>query len=368
MSDEPERLDIYRTAIAIRGFEHAAASRELSEAVVVRLTLRDGRVGWGETLPREYVTGETLDSVVKDLRNLHWPAYCDGCGALPERDGERIVNAAACALELAHLDATNGYKAVTTGKRIAARASGVLGSSDPARTDKRLRLMRWFGLRDFKLKLGLGDDVDAANLRVVQRRLGGAIEAQKCTLRVDVNGGWDAATTPERIDELSHRGVCVVEQPASLSAGEMVELAAKCLLPVMADETLLTHDDAEVLLGDIGRVWWNIRISKNGGYGSSLKLAKLAASRGVRFTVGCMVGESGLLSAAQLRLLQAGPCPMFVEGNFGKFLLKRNITSPSLRFGYGGKLKAPAGRSLGVSVPDRMLAKLAKLVVSIPAR
>ena len=59
----------------MRGFEHAAASRDRAESVVVRLTLADGRAGWGETLPRPYVTGETLESVQADLAETLWPAY-----------------------------------------------------------------------------------------------------------------------------------------------------------------------------------------------------------------------------------------------------------------------------------------------------
>ena len=47
----PIRLDIHRTAIPMRSFEHAAASRELAEAIVTRVTFDDGAVGWGETLP-----------------------------------------------------------------------------------------------------------------------------------------------------------------------------------------------------------------------------------------------------------------------------------------------------------------------------
>jgi len=368
MSDEPAKLDIYRTKIPMRsGFEHAAASRQMVEAIVVRLTLADGRTGWGETLPREYVTGETLDSVVADLRDLLWPAYCGGESVPPNTDGGRVVNAAACALELAHLDATAGFTPTASGRRIAARASGVLGSSDPAKTSKQLTLMRLYGLRDFKLKLGLDADVDSENLRVVRRQLGKAIAAGKCTLRVDVNGGWDADTTPQRVEELAACGVCVVEQPVICSPSELVNLAADCALPLMADETLLTDRDGQDLLTEPNRVWWNIRISKNGGYQRALKLSRLAAARGVRFTIGCMVGESGILSAAQRRLLQAAPPATFVEGNFGKFLLGEDLTSPSPRIGYGGRLKALPGRRLGVSVRPEALADLAELVATLPA-
>ena len=39
MDSKPVRLDVYRTAIAMRRFEHAAATRDLAQAVVVRLEL-----------------------------------------------------------------------------------------------------------------------------------------------------------------------------------------------------------------------------------------------------------------------------------------------------------------------------------------
>ena len=304
MHTRPVRLQIYRTSVPMRSFEHAAASRSVAEAVVARLELSDGAAGWGETLPREYVTGESIDSVVADLSDFLWPALRDAWGAaappdtldaldrlLPaERDG-RCVNAARCCLELAVLAAVGPAElAAVRGRPIAARVTGVLGSADPTRTRKRLRLMRLFGLRDFKLKLGLGAEADAANLRVVQRRLGPALAAGRCTLRVDANGAWSADETPDRIAELRARGVLAVEQPVSAPAAELAELARRCSLPLIADESLLTPADAETLAAHAEHVWWNLRISKNGGLVRTLRLAELAARRGVTVVLGCMVG------------------------------------------------------------------------------
>ena len=364
----PIELTIYRTAIPMRRFEHAAAARDRAEAVVVRAAFDDGREGWGEALPRPYVTGETLDGVVAGLEEVIWPACVGrdlGAGglaeAIPRQDGGgRCINAAACAFELACVDAAGGGAGerldVLLGARqgvsgrIASRVSGVLGSGDPARTARRLRWMRWFGLRDFKLKLGLGDDVDAENLRVVDGRLARAVSAGRCTLRVDVNGGWDAAEVPARVAELRRYGVCVVEQPARCTGQELAELAARCELPLMADESLVTGEDARSLLAGPGRPWWNIRISKNGGVSPAVRLAQLAAEKGVPFVVGCMVGESGILSAAQRRLLQVAPAPRFVEGNYGRFLLADDLTRPSPRCGVAGRLGVLRGAGLGVRV------------------
>ena len=381
MATRATGLALYRTSIPMRGFEHAAASRELAEAFVARVTFSDGSVGWGETLPRPYVTGETMETVAGDIPGVIWPVaaaldFDEGASALAAilrapADG-RCVNAAACAIELAAADrllrreGDTALKALAGGGsvagRIGVRVSGVLGSRDPSRTARRLRLMRWFGLRDFKLKLGFGEETDEANLRVVVGRIGRAIAAGKCTLRVDVNGGWEVETTPERVAALKAAGVCAVEQPVFCGAGELAELARRCPLPLLADESLVTEADARELLAAPRHVWWNVRISKNGGLVAAARLAAMAAEASVTVVAGCMVGESGLLSAAQRRLLQVAGDVRFVEGSYGRFLLADDLTKPSPRFGYGGRLKVLRGAGLGVAVDPAKLARYGETV------
>jgi len=358
-------MEIYRTAIPMRRFEHAAASRRCAEAVVVRMEFADGRTGWGETLPRDYVTGETLDGVVRDLQEAIWQAMQNGEGIpLRAADG-RCIAAAACAADLARYDAPARE---TPPGGIAVRVSGVLGSSDPARTAKKLRHMRWFGLRDFKLKLGFDAGTDRRNLEVVARRLSGGVKRGKVTLRVDVNGAWSIEEVPRRIDELRQYGVCVVEQPVYCPAGELAELAARCSLPLMADESLIDRSDAEALVTARAKVWWNIRISKNGGLSAAADLAALAAENGIPFVVGCMVGETSVLSAAQRRLLQgAASAARFVEGNYGRFLLAADLTDKSLRFGYGGRIRPIRSGGLGVRVNAEKLSRYGQLVAAIEA-
>ena len=365
----------------MRSFQHAAASRELAEAVVTRVELADGQIGWGETLPRSYVTGETADSVVSDLGRNLWPRLLDWAslqrsGALAELEAAipvtdsagRPMPAAACALELACLWAMTGLSDdPRTRNPIASRVSGVLGSADPAATSRRLRLMRLFGLRDYKLKLGFGEDIDAENLRVIHKQIGRGLRRGKFTLRADVNGGWDAASTPQRVAALKEFNVCLVEQPVYCSAAELASLADRCDLPLMADESLLLRADAEALLEQPKRLWWNIRLSKNGGFARSMELAMLAHENGVPFVIGCMVGESGILSAAQRRLLQFIPQPRFVEGNYGRLLLADDLTRPSLRMSYGGRLKPLADRGPGVTVDEHKLARYGMVVSTLQA-
>jgi len=377
---QPLKLDLYRTAIPMRNFEHAAASRAMSEAILVRLQYDDGFVGWGETLPRNYVTGETLQTVPEDIEQVIWPkclqknllVASEKPREIPSRSGRRCLNAAACAVDLASLrrlfhdlhhisplalQRTAGRPRIRN--YIDAKASGVLGSSDPSVTAKQFRKMRWFGLMDFKLKLGFEPEADRANLRLLHRKLRRGIRKGLCSLRVDINGAWDEATTPERVEELVQYGVCVVEQPVFCSARKFVSLARKCSIPLMADESLLTERHAKILLEEPEKVWWNLRISKNGGLIPTLRLMQMAAANDIPFTMGSMVGETSILSAAQRRALQLGTFPRFTEGNYGRWLLSDDILAgrKTLRFGYSGSLKALRGDGLGIVVDERKVRK-----------
>ncbi len=57
-----EAITIYKLRIPFhQAFRHAAQSREESDAVIVRIEDGDGQIGYGEALPRPYVTGEDFD-------------------------------------------------------------------------------------------------------------------------------------------------------------------------------------------------------------------------------------------------------------------------------------------------------------------
>ena len=71
-------IAVHQLAIPMRRLvTHASATRRVSESVVVAVELNSGAVGYGETLPRSYVTSESVDSVVEAVvyqpepKNIH---------------------------------------------------------------------------------------------------------------------------------------------------------------------------------------------------------------------------------------------------------------------------------------------------------
>ena len=128
--------------------------------------------------------------------------------------------------------------------------------------------------------------------------------------------------------------------------------------PLMYDESLVTMDDANRLIEQKVADAFNIRISKCGGLLPSLRLAHLAHKHGVTIQLGCMVGETSILSAAGRRFLEMAPGVRFAEGWHGTLLISNDVVRKSLRFGYGGRGRALGPYGLGIVVERARLESL----------
>ncbi len=376
---------LYKLSIELRWrVSHAASQRSSVEPIVVSVELNDGTIGYGETLPRPYVTGESTESVVRAIENVfvprlvemhpeRFPIALEAAEALPWRDqGGQPCPAARAAVELAILDAyarcfrrplseACGWMNLNSfgppGSDSSTRNSGVLTSHTPGGTLKQLRLMWWYGLRDFKLKVG--DDGETERVDVVADYLRKPMSRGAATLRVDANGGWTLDQAISRLSTWRDLGLSVVEQPLQRGAeDDLPELKSCVHPPLMYDESLVTMDDAKRLVEMQVADAFNIRISKCGGLLPSLRLAHYAQRQGVAVQLGCMVGETSILSAAGRRFLEMTPGVRFVEGCFGKLLLREDISHPSLRFGYGGRVGTRPGFGWGINVDAERLTEL----------
>ena len=367
---QPQRVDsltIYRLRIPFhQAFSHALQSREESDAVIVKITGSDGGSGFGEGLARAYVTGETTESMIARIRDFLAPrifleTFYPGWQTIEQlqslqpdwtensqsNSGIIAWNAAFCAVELALLDwslradhsALADYLAPA---RFEVVYSGVISADSPKDAAAMAKRMARLGLRQIKIKVGTPDD--AARLAAVRKAVGSAVE-----LRADANGAWSAADAIERLILLAPYQLKIIEQPvAADDITGMKQVRSQCGIPVMADESLVTIEQARRLIADKACDLFNIRLSKNGGIAGSLAIAKLAAEAGIKIQVGAQVGETGILSAAGRTFAAHMTELACAEGSFGTWLLSEDITYDNLAFGLGGR--APLLKSRGLSV------------------
>lgn len=365
-----------------RPIRHASHMRTSTDNVVVRCALEDGTEGFGEGVPRDYVTGETIDSALDLLRGSGLSARLEPCldfrraVSLAERlelapvagdDRQCQGNAARCAVELALLDAYGrrfGEPLSAVTKLVApglyhpsarVRYSGAITSARegfPARWAA-IRL-RFYGFRQVKVKVGIAGYDDVRRLRDIRSRLG-----RKVDLRLDANEAWTADTAAARINELKPFAVSSVEQPLPhAQAACLRELRRQVNVPVMLDESLCSRVDAERAASGGWCDLFNLRLSKCGGFVRTLGLAEFARTRGLGCQLGCQVGETAILSAAGRHFAASVRDLRYVEGSYDRHLVREALGTRDVSFRWGGWARALPGPGLGVEVDARALERV----------
>jgi L-Ala-D/L-Glu epimerase len=373
-----ETLDIFQLSIPfVHDVAHARATRAASDAVVVRLRDAEGHVGYGEGLPREYVTGEDVASMVACIRDrlaprlfaARWAPDADLRAWLrarfpawtrvpPGAGGALAWNAAFCAVELALWDlalrrAGQSLSAYLPPVRASICYDGVIPSDEPRQAAALARRFVGFGITRLKVKVGTPDDV--ARLDAIREAVGDGVR-----LRADANAVWSADEAVAMLRRLQPFALDAIEQPVAASdlAG-LRRVRLETGLPVVADESLVRPADARALVAAEACDAFNIRISKCGGLTGALHIAGVALASGMAVQVGAQVGETALLSAAGRHLAAHLPHLVAVEGSFGRLLLSEDVTPDEVAFGYGGDAPLLAGPGLGIAVDDAALERLA---------
>lgn len=354
-----------------RRITHASHTRTDTDNILVRVTLNDGSVGWGEGVPREYVTGESAESGLEILRKSDIKSQLHVCRDFPQAlemierfrpsiqsgdDRGISSNAARCAVELALLDAYGrlfGESLCNVAKQLVpelyefkdrVRYSGVITS---AKGGFKLRAAAWrwkiFGTPQVKVKVGIEGYDDVNRLRKIRARLANR------DIRIDVNEAWTPENAVAKMRELEPFGISSVEQPLPHSMDSFLPALRKEIkTPVMLDESMCGMIDAERAVANGLCDLFNIRISKCGGFIPSLRIANFARKNGLGYQLGCQVGETAILSAAGRHFATSVKGIRFLEGSFDRHLVHYMLGEQDITFGWGGVAPALVGSGLGL--------------------
>jgi len=367
-----------------RTVKHASHTRADTDSLVVCCKLTDGTQGWGEGLPRSYVTGDTIESVFEQLQQTDWrsqlggdlpdlPAAIEACSSfsLPMiQSGMRdsFGNSASCAVELSILDAV----ARVSGKPLS-HVTHLLPEAVAIRTSIprvqysaaftpmgkwaewwRAWKLRIYGFKFCKVKVAVPGYDDVATLTRLRRVL-----ADRIDIRADANEAWTCANLESQLAPLRRFGLSAIEQPVPHAEVDgLAALRGKLGLPIMLDESLCSISDARRAIERGTCDLFNIRLSKCGGFLTSLRLAALARGAGLGAQLGCQVGETGILSAAGRHFASSVSGLSYVEGSFDRFLVSERLTVEDLTFGRSGYAGTLTGPGLGVQIDEAGLRRV----------
>ncbi|AMV26679.1 L-Ala-D/L-Glu epimerase [Gemmata sp. SH-PL17] len=373
-------LEVRHVRVALRRkVTHASHVRTETDNVVVRCKLSDGSVGYGEGVPRDYVTGETIDFSFDLLKRSDVAKQLDTDAEnfvqavhLAERlklasqasdDRGILGNAARCALELAVLDAFGrafGEPLTRVAELVApelykfrdrVQYSGVIGN--PRGWKKRLYplVYRLAGFKQVKLKVGIEGQDDVKRTKTMRRWLG-----RKIDLRIDANEAWAPTDVADRIRELEPFGITSVEQPVRHEdVACLADVRKQVKTPIMLDESLCGMVDAERAARGGWCDLFNLRLSKCGGFIPSLRLAQYAKQHNLGYQLGCQVGETAILSAAGRHFAASVADIRYLEGSYDRHLVWESLAVDDLTFQRTGWAPALIGSGLGFALDPARL-------------
>lgn len=380
-------LDLFHVAVPLKkAIRHASHSRGMSDNLIVRATLDDGTIGYGEGVPRPYVTGETIESTFKALASFDVARYLEKPVDLPDvvRRLERLTlpetqadprgmdgNAARCALELAILDAYchRFGKSLADAVRLAAVPADLLTASPvpvrysgaiTAESDRAERISAWkmrlYGFAQVKVKVGVDGQDDPARLARFRRILG-----RKTDIRIDANEAWHSYELADLVRPLLPFRPSLLEQPVPhAEVSSLADLRPTLGVPVMLDESLCGYPDAVNAVEEGTADVLNVRLSKCGGILPTLRIVVLAHQSGLGLHLGCHPGETGLLSAAGRHVASNVRGFRYVEGSYDRHVLAENVIVEDVTFRYGGRARPLNGPGLGVTVDGAALQRMTK--------
>jgi len=388
-----QALDLFHVAVPLKKpIRHASHERTTSDSLIVRATLDDGQVGYGEGVPRSYVTGETIESTFHSLSQLDFARHLGRPASyievvrrlealqLPETEADlrgMAGNAARCALELALLDAYGRRFGASMGQAVRAvevdglqlteapqrvRYSGAITAESTYREWVSAWKMRLYGFAQVKIKVGVEGQNDPARLAGLRQILG-----SRNDLRLDANEAWAPSDLVGLVRPLLPFHPSALEQPvAHADVDILAELRPQLGVPVMLDESLCGYPDAARAIERGTADVLNVRLSKCGGLIPSLRIMGLAQRHGLGLQLGCHPGETGLLSAAGRQLAAHVRGLRYVEGSYDRHVLAANLTVEDITFGYGGWASPLSGPGLGVTVNPKALERMTVARKEIP--
>ncbi|MGD0073426.1 MAG: muconate cycloisomerase family protein [Candidatus Binataceae bacterium] len=204
------------------------------------------------------------------------------------------------------------------------------------------------GITRFKVKIGAAEpERDVARIAETVRVLG-----PRASVRIDLNQAWDELTATRWLPELESRGLDLVEQPIQRwNLDGMARLAAMLRIPILADESLYTIQDALEIVRRAAADIFALKIPKSGGLFEVKKIAAIAEAAGLPCYGGSTL-ETSIGTAASIHLYCSIPNLTAGCELFGPLWLADDIVEESVAI-RDGQVWLPQGRGIGVRLDEQ---------------
>ncbi len=295
--------EIYKYSIPMVPFTIATGTMHFAQNIFIRICTNEGIIGVGECSAFPMIVGETQNTcfeMAKDFAQL-WkgkdPLEIEQ--RLSELDLFTAKNyTAKSAFDLALYDiaAKQANQPLCTflgGKNKIVESDLTIGINSPAHMAEQAVEFVAKGVNILKVKLGKDPATDIERIQQIRNAIGYTTK-----IRIDANQGWSYDDAVIALTALGKYDIEFCEQPMRTWNDELLpELCAISPIPIMADESVYTHHDAERMIRNHACKYINIKFAKSGGIHQAIKINGVAEKNNMPCMMGGMLESRVALSA-----------------------------------------------------------------------
>lgn len=353
-------IKIYRYSIPMVPFTIATGSMHYAQNVFIRVYTSEGITGVGECSAFPMIAGETQDTCLVLAKNFAqlWKGRdpLDIDSAMAQLDmfiaGNHTIKSAfdMALYDIAAKRAVKPLYEWLGGKYFEPETDITIGIADiKTMAQQAVAFVKERRANILKVKLGRDADEDIKRVKAIREAVGNDIK-----IRIDANQGWSYESALHALKGMEPFNIEFCEQPMrTWHDAFLPALKKQTSIPIMADESVFDHYDAERLIAQQACDAVNIKFSKAGGIKESLSIHKVCADAGIPNMLGGML-ESRLALSAKVHFAIA--CRNIKYYDLDTCLLGHKIDPVTDGAVYDGLiLKLPALPGIGADVDESFL-------------
>ena len=288
-------------------FKTALRSVSSVEDVIVEVYTDTGAVGYGEAPPTGAITGDTTGAILGALQD-HIIKTVVGRDVDEFEDLMQALNkcivgntSAKAAMDMALWDLYGQLYRIPVYKLMGGSRKEIITDitisvNDPEEMARDAVDAVRRGYDTLKIKVGAHPELDVARLTAVRQAIG-----NDTRIRIDANQGWEPKQAVRLLNQMQEKGLDIefVEQPVKAHDIDGLKyVTERSYVPVLADESVVSPEDAVRIMQTGAADLVNIKLMKCGGLYNALKIVSAAEVYGVECMIGCMLEAKISVNAA----------------------------------------------------------------------
>ena len=366
-----ESIRFYLAKIPLKTpFITALSSRKETQNIFVVMQADNGLVGYGECCPYPGVLGETAETAMligerlaqvlvgqdpRELAIMH--KLMDG--NIFGNTGIKAAIDIACHDLWAKSCDEPLFLKLGGQHRKTIKTNMTISLAAPETMAEKAKEAVAAGFDTLKIKLGKDEEEDLTRVKEIRNAVGTQIN-----LRVDANQAWKVKEAARLLQAMESLQIQYCEEPISRRKVHKLHKVRKVSpIKIMADESLIDHYDAQMLIKNGACDYFNLKLDKSAGLFKAQKIVDLAEIHHIPMQMGCFLNTRLSITAA-CHLAYSSEEIKFYDLD-SPFFQTINPVRGGVEIQKNGEMRIPDQPGLGLSLDENFLKTCQSIIVQV---